>query len=61
MKASSNESGPFYSERVSEFSRKLWLPQAVETANIEAKLEDGVLRLHVPKSKEDGSVRVNVG
>ncbi|CCA72738.1 hypothetical protein PIIN_06676 [Serendipita indica DSM 11827] len=48
------------SERTSHFVRKVWLPHQVDAARINASLEDGVLKLHIPKTKEDGSVRVDV-
>lgn len=42
------------------FMRKVWLPQAVDAAKVKAKLEDGVLSLHIPKASEDGSMRIEV-
>ncbi|KAG8826279.1 hypothetical protein FRC19_009338 [Serendipita sp. 401] len=48
------------SERTAKFFRKIWLPQPIEASAVKAKLEDGVLKLHIPKAKEDGSLRVDV-
>ena len=33
----------------SSFSRTIWLPRAVDASKITAKLEDGILKLVVPK------------
>ena len=47
------EENTFYSEwRSDRFLRKLDLPAPVETANIDAKLKDGVLRLTLKKQTE---------
>ncbi|KAG8905634.1 hypothetical protein FRB99_008537 [Tulasnella sp. 403] len=36
----------------SSFSRTIWLPRAVDASKISGKLEDGVLRLTIPKVEE---------
>jgi len=37
--------------RVREFNRSLELPHEVEANNISAELENGILRIHLPKSQ----------
>ena len=46
--------------RSSSFTRTVWLPQPVDASKVQAKLEDGVLTLRVPKAEEQGSVKANV-
>lgn len=58
------ETEKIFSERssltASNFIRRIWLPQTVDGAAMKAKLEDGLLTIQVPKSKEESRVRVNV-
>ena len=44
----------------STFTRTVWLPRPIDSSGVKAKLEDGVLRLTVPKAVEQGSARINV-
>jgi len=44
----------------SSFSRTVWLPRRVDGSKVKAKLEDGVLTVHIPKIEDPESVRVNV-
>jgi HSP20 family molecular chaperone IbpA len=49
------------SERADTFLRKVWFSQVVDRRNVTAKLEDGVLRVRVPKKMDkDGSVGVEI-
>ena len=51
----------FYSEwRSDRFFRKLALPSEVETADIDAKLKDGVLTLALKKRAETEVAKVKV-
>jgi len=44
----------------SSFSRTVWLPRRVDGSRVKAKLEDGVLTVHIPKVEDPESVRVNI-
>ncbi|KAH9841536.1 HSP20-like chaperone [Rhodofomes roseus] len=44
----------------SSFTRTVYLPRAVDTSNVSAKLEDGVLTVTVAKAEDPASVQVNV-
>jgi len=48
--------------RYGEFSRAVYLPSEVEEDKIEAKLEDGVLRIRIPKifKKENSAKKITV-
>lgn len=37
----------------SSFSRTIWLPRPVDAAKVSGKLEDGVLKLKIPKLEEE--------
>jgi HSP20 family protein len=51
----------FYSEwRSDRFLRKLTLPTAVDTENVDAKLKDGVLKLGLKKVAEHEVTKVKV-
>ena len=51
----------FYSEwRSDRFLRKLALPTAVDTKNVDAKLKDGILKLGLKKSAEHEVAKVKV-
>ena len=41
----------------SSFSRTIWLPRPVDASKVSGKLEDGVLRLTVPKLEEENQRR----
>ncbi|KAG8917264.1 hypothetical protein FRC01_002575 [Tulasnella sp. 417] len=50
-------------ETRSSFSRTIWLPRPVDSSKVSGKLEDGVLRLEIPKmadEEEGGRTRINV-
>lgn len=49
-------------ETRSSFSRTIWLPRPVDSSKVSGKLEDGVLRLEIPKmaDEEAGRTRINV-
>ncbi|KAL5638437.1 hypothetical protein ACGC1H_005204 [Rhizoctonia solani] len=44
----------------STFSRTVWFPQAVDAKNAQAKLEDGILTLNVPKREETGIQKISL-
>ncbi|KAI0699111.1 HSP20-like chaperone [Cytidiella melzeri] len=44
----------------SSFTRTVWLPRRVDSANVSAKLNDGILTLTIPKAEDPGSVEVTV-
>jgi HSP20 family protein len=44
----------------SSFTRTISLPQPVDTNNVSAKLEDGVLVVTVPKAEQAGRVKVDI-
>ncbi|KZT58662.1 HSP20-like chaperone, partial [Calocera cornea HHB12733] len=44
----------------SVFSRTFTLPRPVDGSRVRAKLENGILLLHVPQMEERGSVKVNI-
>jgi len=52
------------SERVfsstSSFSQTVWLPRRVDGSKVKAKLEDGILTLHIPKAEDPETVRITV-
>ena len=57
----SEEDHTFYNEwRSDRFLRKLALPSEVETANVDAKLKDGVLTLTLQKKAETEATKVAV-
>jgi HSP20 family protein len=63
-KAESEERGEGYHrvERAfGSFSRSLSLPQGVDPANVEAKFENGVLEVQIPKPAEAKPTRVQIG
>lgn len=47
--------------RFGRFSRSFVLPRSVESDQIEARFENGVLRIHVPKSERSRRRRIEVG
>lgn len=48
-------------ETRTSFSRTIWLPRPVDSAKVSGKLEDGVLRLEIPKMEEEsGRTKINV-
>ncbi|KAL5501495.1 hypothetical protein ACEPAH_8755 [Sanghuangporus vaninii] len=59
-----NQSTQLTNERTftgaSSFSRTIWLPKRVDPSNVSAKLEDGILRVRVPKAEDQESVKVNI-
>ncbi|KIJ64435.1 hypothetical protein HYDPIDRAFT_111754 [Hydnomerulius pinastri MD-312] len=44
----------------STFTRTVWLPGAVDSSRVSAKLADGILTLKVPKMEDKESVRISV-
>ncbi|KAJ3867514.1 HSP20-like chaperone [Lentinula novae-zelandiae] len=44
----------------SSFTRTVWLPRPVDGSNVSAQLKDGVLTLTLPKSVDEGSVKITV-
>ncbi|KAH7334834.1 HSP20-like chaperone [Rhizoctonia solani] len=44
----------------STFSRTVWFPQAVDAKNAQAKLEDGILTLNIPKREETGVQKISL-
>ncbi|KAG8998587.1 hypothetical protein FRB94_001396 [Tulasnella sp. JGI-2019a] len=44
----------------SSFSRTVWLPHAADATKVSGKLEDGVLRLQIPKLEGHEMMKVNV-
>ncbi|CAE6444149.1 unnamed protein product [Rhizoctonia solani] len=44
----------------STFSRTVWFPQAVDAKNAQAKLEDGILTLNIPKREETGIQKISL-
>ncbi|KDN43850.1 hypothetical protein RSAG8_05843, partial [Rhizoctonia solani AG-8 WAC10335] len=58
---SKDASGPTGThEYRSTFSRTVWFPQAVDGKNAQAKLEDGVLTLNIPKREETGVQKISL-
>ncbi|KAG8751472.1 hypothetical protein FRC11_009345 [Ceratobasidium sp. 423] len=53
------ESAETYEYR-SIFSRTVWFPQAVDAKNAQAKLEDGILTLNIPKREETGIQKISL-
>ncbi|KIY48593.1 HSP20-like chaperone [Fistulina hepatica ATCC 64428] len=45
---------------VGQFTRTLWLPRPVDASNVQAKLNDGVLTITVPKAEDKASVVIPV-
>jgi HSP20 family molecular chaperone IbpA len=55
------ETDALLSERAETFLRKVWFSQMVDKGNVTAKLEDGVLKVRVPKKTDGGgSVEVEI-
>ena len=48
------------SEWTSDFSKKFRLPDSVNGKNLEAKIENGILKLRVPKRKESVSKKIEI-
>jgi HSP20 family protein len=48
------------SEWTSDFSKKFRLPDSVSTENLQAKIENGVLKLTVPKRTESISKKITI-
>jgi HSP20 family protein len=46
--------------RTGRFDYRVTLPDAIDSAKIEAKLTDGVLRIHVPKAEKAKRQRIEV-
>ncbi|KAG8857987.1 hypothetical protein FRB96_005478 [Tulasnella sp. 330] len=44
----------------STFSRTVWLPHRVDASKVSGKLEDGILRLSIPKLEGQDRLKVNV-
>ncbi|PSR74817.1 hypothetical protein PHLCEN_2v9531 [Hermanssonia centrifuga] len=44
----------------SSFSRTVWLPRRVDSSNVSAKLDDGVLTLTLPKAEDPESINIQV-
>lgn len=44
----------------SMFTRTVWLPRPVDSDNVAAKLDDGILTITVPKAQDKASVVVPV-
>ncbi|CAE6425511.1 unnamed protein product [Rhizoctonia solani] len=44
----------------STFSRTVWFLQAVDAKSAQAKLEDGILTLNIPKREETGTQRISL-
>ncbi|KAJ1306163.1 hypothetical protein OPQ81_010874 [Rhizoctonia solani] len=58
---SKDTSGPTETyEYRSTFTRTVWLPQAVDAKNAQAKLEDGILTLNIPKREETGVQKISL-
>ncbi|MBD3223737.1 MAG: Hsp20 family protein [Caldithrix sp.] len=49
-----------YERLFGRFNRKFNLPEAIQTNNIDAVFEDGVLKITVPKAKESQSRKINI-
>jgi HSP20 family protein len=63
-KSESEQSGEGYHrvERAfGSFSRSLTLPQGVDAGRVEAKFENGVLEVRIPKPAEAKPTRVQIG
>lgn len=48
------------SQWTSDFSKKFRLPDSANGKAVEAKLENGILKLRVPKKKESNSKRIEI-
>lgn len=44
----------------STFTRTVWLPRPVDSSNVSAKLEHGILTVTVPKAQDPESVSIPV-
>ncbi|KAG9011214.1 hypothetical protein FRB94_008813 [Tulasnella sp. JGI-2019a] len=44
----------------SSFSRTIWLPRDVDATKISVKLEDGILRMQIPKQEGRNRLRINL-
>ncbi|KAJ8691568.1 hypothetical protein PTI98_011128 [Pleurotus ostreatus] len=44
----------------STFTRTVWLPRPVDTQNVAAKLDDGILTVRVQKAEDKASVRIPI-
>ncbi|KAI0785260.1 HSP20-like chaperone [Abortiporus biennis] len=44
----------------STFTRTVWLPRPIDSSNVSATLNDGVLTVKVPKAEDKGSVSIPV-
>ncbi|KAH7885386.1 HSP20-like chaperone [Phlebopus sp. FC_14] len=44
----------------SSFTRTVWLPRAVDSSKVSAKLADGILTLKVPKLEDSENVKITV-
>ncbi|CAE6455831.1 unnamed protein product [Rhizoctonia solani] len=44
----------------STFSRTVWFPQAVDAKSAQARLEDGILTLNIPKREETGIQKISL-
>jgi HSP20 family molecular chaperone IbpA len=44
----------------STFTRTVWLPRPIDSNNIVAKLNDGILHITIPKAEDKGSVKIRV-
>lgn len=50
-----------YERSYGSFERSFTLPRSVETADVKADFEDGVLTVHLPKREEARGRRVEIG
>jgi len=57
---SAESSSDYVGESESTFTRTVWLPRPVDSQNVSAKLQDGVLTLTVPKMEDKEAVKVVV-
>ena len=63
MKAEEEEKGKTYhvrERRVGAFARSITLPTTVDADKIEARYEDGVLKLRLPKAEEARPKRIEI-
>lgn len=47
-------------EESGEFERSLTLPEGIQGDKVEAKMQDGVLSLHIPKTESAAPRRINI-
>ena len=54
VQSETNDDGKYLLREISygEFSRKLRLPESVDIEKVEAKVENGLLTIHLPKAEE---------